>query len=293
MLTTFDAIGTRWEIDTPAPLEDEVLQRIRERIADFDATYSRFRADSIVARIAAAPQGGRFNFPPDAIQLFELYDRLHQATRGAVDPLVGRDLELLGYDASYSLRPASAEALAAARSGDRPAWTSDIAREGRTVVTNRPLVIDLGAAGKGYLVDIVSKMLRACGVREFVVDAGGDIRRQGSEILVVGLEHPFSPGSVIGTVDLKCEAICASAVNRRAWGDGLHHVLNGRTGVPVRDVVATWAVADDAATADGVATALFFVPGGELQESFSFSSVRMFADGRIERSTNFAGELFV
>ena len=35
-------------------------------------------------------------------------------------------------------------------------------------------------------------------------------------------------------------AIAASAANRRAWGDGLHHVLDAVTGEPVRGVVATW-----------------------------------------------------
>ena len=38
--------------------------------------------------------------------MFDLYDRLVAATDGAVDPLVGRQLELLGYDPTYSLTPA-------------------------------------------------------------------------------------------------------------------------------------------------------------------------------------------
>ncbi len=59
-------------------------------------------------------------------------------------------------------------------------------------------------------------------------------------------------------------ALCASATNRRAWGDGLHHVLDARTGVPVRSVVATWAVGADAMRADAIATALFFEGGPEL-----------------------------
>jgi FAD:protein FMN transferase len=72
----------------------------------------------------------------------------------------------------------------------------------------------------------------------------------------------------------------------------LHHVLDARTGVPVQDVVATWVVADDAATADGLATALFFTGPEHLAEVFRFSYVRMFADGRAEISQNFNGELF-
>jgi thiamine biosynthesis lipoprotein len=51
-----------------------------------------------VSRIADAPDGGRFEFPDDSIGLFGLCDQLYAVTGGAVDPLVARDLELLGYD---------------------------------------------------------------------------------------------------------------------------------------------------------------------------------------------------
>ena len=81
-------------------------------------------------------------------------------------------------------------------------------------------------------------------------------------------------------------------VNRRAWGNGLHHVLDARTGAPATEVVATWVVAADAALADGLATALFFTDSHQLAEIFRFAYVLMLADGRAERSPDFDGELF-
>jgi thiamine biosynthesis lipoprotein len=115
----FDAIGTRWEIETREPLPAEVRDAVLERARRFDATYSRFRPDSLVTRVAAAPEGDRFEFPDDSIGLFDLYDRLVAATDGGIDPLVGRDLELLGYDATYSLKPAARRAPASASERDR------------------------------------------------------------------------------------------------------------------------------------------------------------------------------
>lgn len=288
----FEAIGTRWEIEAHEPLGPRLRRRILERIRRFDATYSRFRPDSLVSRVAATPDGGRFDFPGDSGALFDLYDWLHTATAGAVDPLVGRDLELLGYDRTYSLTPASDLVRAEACARERASWSEDVVRDGTSLVTRRPLVIDVGAAGKGYIVDIVSQILREAGFARFVVDGSGDLRHLGESGIQVGLEHPSDPSLVIGVVNLKNRALCASAVTRRAWGVGLHHVLDARTGVPVRDVVATWVVADDAATADGLATALFFTRPERLAEVFRFSYVRMFADGRAEISRNFDGELF-
>ncbi|MFI1855495.1 FAD:protein FMN transferase [Streptomyces sp. NPDC020480] len=288
----FDALGTRWQIETDVPLSQELRSRILHRIQRFDATYSRFRPDSLVSRIATTPGGGRFEFPEDSLALFGLYDRLHAATDGAVDPLVGRDLELLGYDSVYSLRPAPDEVRAAERARGRVSWARDVVRDGTTVVTERPLVIDVGAVGKGYLVDLLSAILREADHTRFVVDGSGDLRHAGEQTIRVGLEHPFDPQRVIGVADLRNQALCASGISRRAWGDGLHHVLDARTGVPVGGVVATWAVADQAARADGLATALFFTDPRRLTESFDFAYVRVRSDGRAEFSPDFAGELF-
>jgi thiamine biosynthesis lipoprotein len=160
------------------------------------------------------------------------------------------------------------------------------------MTTHWPLVIDVGAAGKGYLVDIVSRLLHDVGHTTSVADAGGDDRHTGEPGIRVGLEHPDNPRQVIGVANLHNRALCASAPNRRAWGDGLHHILDARTGRPVHHVVATWVVADQTAIADGLATALFLTEPGRLRTDFNFSYVRMFAAGRVEHSPNFDGELF-
>ena len=61
-------------------------------------------------------------------------------------------------------------------------------------------MIDVGAAGKGCLVDIISAILQQAGVAEFVVDAGGDLRHCGEHGIRVGLEHPRDP--LLEAVDL-------------------------------------------------------------------------------------------
>lgn len=287
---TFDAIGTRWEIDTPADLGVALRRRILARAERFGAFYSRFRPDSLVAQMAASPTGGRFAFPAEDAALFDLYDRLYAATDGAVDPLVGRALELLGYDRTYSFRRDAAGF--AEWAGNRPNWARDVRRDGTVLVTSEPLVADVGAAGKGYLVDALTALLLADGVRDFLVDGSGDLRHAGATAARIGLEDPFDPNRVIGVATVNNGALCASALNRRAWGDGMHHVVDARTGTPVRDVVATWVTAETAALADGLATALFFVAPARLVPMFRFACVRQFADGRAEVSPNFDGEVF-
>ena len=96
----------------------------------------------------------------------------------------------------------------------------------------------------------------------------------------------------VGVAELGEGSICASATNRRTWGDGIHHVLDATTGLPVHGVVATWAIAADAMTADGVATALFLVEPAAIPVALGVEWARITSAGRIEVSAGFPGEVF-
>lgn len=283
----FEAIGTPWRIDTLDPLPADVISAVAERIERFDAVYSRFRSDSLVSRIGR--EAGVWELPADAAALLSLYRALYEATDGAVSPLVGRRLENLGYDRAYSLTPEAVSVRV-------PAWDDAIAWDGRTLTTVRPVVLDVGAAGKGYLVDLVAGILDDAGLTEYVVDASGDLVHRGPVPLRVALENPRNPTKAIGVVELANGALCASASNRRAWGSGLHHIIDAVTGEPTNAVIATWALTPPAPEhptmrADGLATGLFFRDAGAFAD-LTFQYVRMLADGSVEYSRDLPGEMF-
>ncbi len=279
----FEGIGTHWEISSPRPLSPLLRARLLGLVERFDADWSRFRADSRVSAMAREP--GKYDFAAEAGALGQLYRVLYEATGGAMTPLIGPSLERLGYGASYSLLPSGSAVPA-------PAWDDVLEWAGSTLTTAAPVVLDIGAAGKGLLVDLVAAELEAGGVDAFIVDASGDLLVKGPDPVPVALEHPYNPTQAIGVVQLAGRALCASAANRRAWGDGLHHILDGKTGRPVRTAVATWALADTTMLADALATALFFVPGAELQQAFDFSWLTVFSDGSAAHSAEFEGTLF-
>lgn len=280
---SFAGIGTQWEITAPRPLSGPLQAELLQTVAAFDGEWSRFRDDSRVA--AMAREAGSYTFPAEATALGELYRTLYRLTGGAMTPLIGSSLERLGYDAEYSLRPTGPAVPA-------PAWDGRLEWNGTTLTASGPVVLDIGAAGKGLLVDLLADRLAAAGHNDFLVDGSGDLLARGPGTVRVGLEHPYDPGQAIGVVELSGRSLCASAANRRAWGDGLHHVLDGTTGLPVRTAVATWAMAETAMVADALATALFFVPGQALEESFEFSWLTVFSDGSATHSADFEGKLF-
>ena len=279
---SFEAIGTHWVVHTERPVGAGLAARIAERVEVFDRSYSRFRPDSLISEVAE--KSGAHTFPDDARELFAVYRRLYEATAGAVTPLVGRSLEYLGYDREYSLKPGTG-VLAP------PSWDDVMQWQDGVLTTESPQLIDFGAAGKGYLVDIIGALLENDGIHDYLIDGSGDLLHRGSDTYRIALEHPLDTSKAIGVANLSGRALCASATNRRAWGSGLHHVVDGRTGVPTADVIATWVIADSAMDADGLATGLFFA-GPQAFTDFTFTYVRMFANGRADHSADFDGELF-
>ncbi|GAB3545837.1 FAD:protein FMN transferase [Arthrobacter tumbae] len=279
---SFDAIGTAWHIDTATELSAEARAAVVLVIEQYDAVYSRFRPDSVISSLAG---GGSVTLPPSGEALGDLYRKLYRLTDGAMSPLVGRSLEQLGYDAGYSFMPHGGPVPAAV-------WDGTFEWSGTTIRSEHPVTLDVGAAGKGQLVDLVSAALRDAGYPEHTVDAGGDMLHRGPTPLRVALEHPYAADSAIGVVDLQDRALCASASNRRRWADGLHHVLDATTGRCVDTVVASWVLADDAMVADALATALFLVPPDVLLAEFDFDYVRISSEGRAQYSSFLTGALF-
>jgi len=280
---TFDAIGTSWAIETAHPLPSVAREAVSSVVERFDREWSRFRSDSLVSSLAEG-RTASIPAPADADAMFSLYRELDAATSGAVNPLVGDALARLGYDARVTLAPWGDPQPA-------PPWSDVVTWDADRVRVSTPATIDVGALGKGRLVDLVLDAVRAHVDGDAVVDASGDLAVRGAPVRV-GLEHPYDATLAIGVVTVADQSLCASAINRRAWGDGLHHVLDARTGAPVRAYAATWALADTAMRADALATALFFDGGPELAASWNAQWVRMHTDGRVEWSPGFPGEIF-
>lgn len=284
----FEAIGTSWEIVTDVPVPATARHEIGRVIERFDRAWSRFRSDSAVTALAAG--AGSAVVTDDAGAMLAAFEALGAATAGAVNPLVGASLERLGYDASISLR-AEGDALAAPAN-----WRGRLVAAGAELRLDGPGMVDVGALGKGRLVDLVLPIVVDACPGDVLIDASGDLAVRGAAVRV-GLEHPRDPRKAIGVLEVRDQALAASATNRRAWGDGLHHVLDARTGMPVRSVIATWAVApvgmqSGAMHADAIATALFFDGGAALAHRWGVHWVRVLSDGRAEASPHCPVELF-
>ena len=280
-VTAFErALGTGIIISSSVPISQRVQKRIRAFVEEYEHTLSRFRADSLVSRMACAADGGDFEFPEWAGPLFALYSEFYAATRGAFDACIGADLLALGYDNSVQFVPQSA----ASASDDSDSWANyrralpvtwaDISRDCGSVTlrTNQPVQLDFGAAGKGYFVDLVTQIIKeelsgdspsnsdSRADFDFLVNAGGDMRACFSEEnnqIKVALENPFDTTQAVAVASIASGALCASSSARRRWKvkDASYlgkdasvfesnliatHLINALDGIPACDLCASW-----------------------------------------------------
>jgi thiamine biosynthesis lipoprotein len=283
----FEAIGTKWYIDIYKELDEaeksELFSKIKNRIDVFDKIYSRFRADSLVMRMSK--ESGDFTLPADAEPMLSLYRDLYVHTDGLVTPLIGNLISDAGYDAQYSLKQKKKLEMP-------PTWDEALEYKHPKLLIKKPVLLDFGAAGKGHLVDLVGKVLEKNGIKEYCIDAGGDILHKGKTPIRIGLEDPENKEKVIGVRILQNRSICGSAGNRRKWAD-FTHIINPKTLTSPTDIMAVWVVADTALLADALATCLFFVPASKLSDAYKFEYVIVYSDRSLEKSENFHGEIFV
>jgi thiamine biosynthesis lipoprotein len=274
----FSAIGTLWRIHTARPLSDAERAGVAAIIEEYDRTFSRFRSDSLVAQMGW--EAGRWELPAYASDLLALYKRVSALTDGAVNPLVGASLTHLGYGADITLtrQPGT---LAA------PKFNDICSVDGNILTTSEPITLDVGALGKGQLADLVLAALLDEGHTDVVVDAGGDVVCAGATQRL-GVEDPADPTRVLAVASIADGALCGSSTRRRAWrgGEDLHHVLDARTGRPVRGVTAAYASAPDAMTADAATTALFFASPNAVSDALGVETFVMYDDGRAAWTVN-------
>jgi FAD:protein FMN transferase len=283
---SFLAKGTYWNIDiTKIPDSvniEKLIRQIKDRIQLFDNTYSRFLSGSLVTKMSK--KTGIYTLPPDGKKLLDLYHDMYQITQGSVTPLIGTLMEAAGYDARYSLKTKKVYSP--------PRWDDALEYSFPKLVVKKPVLLDFGAAGKGYLVDIIGKLLEDSEITNYCIDAGGDIlyKSDQNSTLRVGLENPNNTNQVIGILELKKGSICSSAGNRRKWGK-YHHIINPHTLTSPSPVQSTWVIAETAIIADALATALFFVPSIDLK-LYHFEYLILYDDMSVEKSAGFNTELF-
>ena len=197
-----------------------------------------------------------------------------RSSGGGFDPAVGRLVELWGFTTGdrSAERPPPSENEIRAWVADHPRF-ADLEIEGTRVSSSRrDLKIDLGAIGKGRVIDLAIEILRAHGIRNAIINAGGKLRAigiAGSHPWRIGIRDPRRAGT-LGGIDVQGDESVSSSGDYERFamigGERVHHLLDPRTGRPTTHTAAVTVIASDATTADGASTAIFLAGAAEWQQ---------------------------
>lgn len=258
-------MGTRVTVMLPDS-QAECARSVAALFADWEQELSRFRPGSGLSRLNAA--AGR---PAPAGPLLRRVVRraldAAAATDGVFDPVLGRQLEEVGYDVTFDRVASPPPSEAPATPGG--AWQRvEVDDSAGMITVPAGAHLDLGGIAKGMAVDASISLLQSLGVDSALVDAGGDIaviaRPEGWPV-----EVQTHVGSAV--VSLLRGAIATSTTRRRRWFQGgveRHHLLDPATGLPARsDVHSATVTADSCAEAE-VAAKAALVLGRERGTAF-------------------------
>jgi len=182
---------------------------------------------------------------------------------GMFDPAIGGLIGLWGFHADTPPEgappaPAKVEALVAAH----PRIT-DLRFDGDLVGATNPAVqLDLGGFAKGAALDLAAAELGALGIENAVLNAGGGVQVLGSHgdrPWRVAIRDPFVWGAV-AAVSLRPGEVLHTSGNYERYfehdGERFAHIIDPRTGYPVRQIVSVSVLDTNGARADAAATAL-------------------------------------
>lgn len=223
-------------------------------------------AFACVARVHA-----RMSFHDPASDLARLNARAHQEPQ-EVDPWTREvlaeavrlgDASGGGFDVAVAPRlvrwgflPRPAGDLRAAETGSYR--DVELRSDGR-VLFARPLQLDLGGIAKGFAVDRAVEALREAGVTRGRVDAGGDLGFLGTPPARLRVRDPRAPWSATRELAVEGPAVATSGgyfARRRHRGRRVTHLVDPRTGAPVRRSGSVTVFAPSALQADALTKAV-------------------------------------
>ncbi len=141
-------------------------------------------------------------------------------------------------------------------------------------IKKKGLKLDFSGIAKGFMVDKAVMRLKKEGIKNVLINAGGDIYCLGKNkdsFWEVGIRDPASKEGIIEVLSLFNEAVATSGSYEQFFiynGKRYSHIINPKTGFPVtNDVLSVTVIAKNCTIADSLATA-FFVMGLRGIEKF-------------------------
>ena len=256
--------GTTFHITYEDKANQDLSGAVDSIFKVFDLTFSEYIPNSIVSRINKNDSTALFD--DMFVDVYNKSLEVYRETHGAFDLTVGPLVNAWGFgpEKRAKLDAATIDSLLQYVGMDK------IRLEGRRLIKKLPGIdIDVNSIAQGYSVDVVYRYFEQLGIRNFMVEIGGEVRTKGKnpkgETWRIGVDKPVEGNNVAGEdlqtiILLDNKAITTSGNYRKFFeenGVKYSHIIDPHTGYPYKNsLLSVTVIANDALTADGYDTGL-------------------------------------
>jgi thiamine biosynthesis lipoprotein len=267
-------LGTRCTIQAYHHDERLFERAVRDAMAEIerlDRLMSTWVPSSDVSRVNAAAGNGQWiAVSSETLQVLDRSLWIAKETEGAFDITVGAFKGLWKFDEDNDgSLPSRADVLERRKLVDYRDLELDPAQSSARL--RRPgQSLTLGGIAKGLIVDRAVAALRAAGLKDFLVQSGGDLYaagRHGDRDWKVGIQDPRSAHGETRSADSSFALLSLSDSAFNTSGDyerfilkdgkRYHHILDPRSGYPVSHTRSVTVLAPTSFLADTLDTAVF------------------------------------
>ena len=294
-------MGTRLKItvigDDPALLDRAMAAAVGE-IKRVEDLMTDWRASELTSLNESAGQGPRV-VPRELAAIISRGIELHRLTAGAFDITFAAAGKLWSFKTAPKSLPDPEKIKTALRHVN--AGAVKVSAADNTVELPAGMKLGLGGIAKGYGVDRAMKILMDHGIRNALVDAGGDMKILGKkfgEPWEIAIKHPRRKEKALAALNLTNTCLVTSGDYERFFeleGKRYHHIIDPRTGYPARGCMSASVVAPNAEYADALATSMCVLgpeKGLELIERLpKIEAVLVGMDGKVHVSSGLRGQV--
>jgi FAD:protein FMN transferase len=266
-------MACEFEVQLAAARDDDSMEHVfaaLDLVESLDSQLTVYRHDSEVMDVNRRAAMQPVPVERRLFGLFQLAQRLHSETRGALDITSGPLSETWGFSRREGRIPGEDEIAAARELVGMEFVALD---EGRlSVAFRRPgVAVNFNSIGKGYTLDCMKELLAENGVDDYLLHGGrSSVLASGNQPghddgWTVGLRHPLRPSVRLAEFVLRNRSLSTSGSGTQFFirrGRRYGHILDPRTGRPAEGLFSATVTAPTAAEADALSTA-FYVLGPE------------------------------
>lgn len=234
------------------------LSAVESYVSSMEDVFSTYRKNSGISAINSVGKGCSEDVSPALIDILKRARHWSEASDGAFDVTVGPLIDLWRKAAKEGTLPSAHDST---RARSRIGMRHVMIRGNDVCLERENMRLDLGGIAKGAILDGAAQLLRRDSVARGLVEAGGDVAAFGTGTFTIGIQNPRAgrQAALLGVLAIDEGGVVTSGDYERyvvIEGKQYSHIIDPRTGIPVKGLVSVTVVGPNATDADALATAI-------------------------------------